>query len=471
MSARFLMVLTGSVCLLLATAPSVQSGYDIVRLTDNPHDDGGHQLNDAGWVTWHGSDGEDYEIYLFDGDETLQITDNTYDDKDPQISAAGDVVWSGDPGTSEEIFLFDGETIHQITDNDFRDRYPQLNAAGQITWEGMNGGDHEVFLYDGVTVHQLTDNAFGDRLPRINEAGQVAWYGSDGRDYEIFLYDGAQTVQLTDNDHDDKLPDVNDAGFVAWHGGAGSNAAFEVYLYNGLFVSQLTSNDDYDRAPVIDAGGRLAWAGRAPGGPPVNTDIHLYDGYFLKDISGDPDHMDRKPDLSGAGHVAWQKHDGNDWEIFVHDGERVSRLTDDLQDDELPRINRRGDVVWMHAEGTDHEIYLALKQPDCVDMDGDGYGNPPGSACAYPEGDCDDSNAEVNPGMEEIPGNGIDDDCNPWTPALWQPPPADASTLGEGSVRGTRTANRLLPFLIPSAGVLLWRGARRRRGGKGQARR
>src|SRR6185295_15747142 len=41
------------------------------------------------------------------------------------------------------------------------------------------------------------------------------------------------------------------------------------------------------------------------------------------------------------------------------------------------------------------------------DKDGDGYPSTE---------DCNDNDPEVNPGMPEIPGNGIDDDCNPATP-------------------------------------------------------
>lgn len=39
-----------------------------------------------------------------------------------------------------------------------------------------------------------------------------------------------------------------------------------------------------------------------------------------------------------------------------------------------------------------------------TDDDGDGY--------YADEDDCDDTNADVNPDADEVPGNGVDDDCD-----------------------------------------------------------
>ena len=48
----------------------------------------------------------------------------------------------------------------------------------------------------------------------------------------------------------------------------------------------------------------------------------------------------------------------------------------------------------------------------CNDIDGDGYGDPASSSCTFPDEDCDDSNAGVNPGHWEHCFNGTDDDCD-----------------------------------------------------------
>lgn len=50
--------------------------------------------------------------------------------------------------------------------------------------------------------------------------------------------------------------------------------------------------------------------------------------------------------------------------------------------------------------------------PECLDMDGDGYGSAEMALCPNPQYDCADGNADINPGAIDIPDNGIDEDCD-----------------------------------------------------------
>ncbi len=56
--------------------------------------------------------------------------------------------------------------------------------------------------------------------------------------------------------------------------------------------------------------------------------------------------------------------------------------------------------------------------PECVDDDGDGYGNPASAGCLHSGWDCDDDDADRNPGAAEGPfghetcSDGFDNDCN-----------------------------------------------------------
>jgi Protein of unknown function (DUF1554) len=53
-----------------------------------------------------------------------------------------------------------------------------------------------------------------------------------------------------------------------------------------------------------------------------------------------------------------------------------------------------------------------LTPQECVDIDGDGCGNPTSDACTYPYLDCDDSDPHISPAEEETCDNWVDDDCD-----------------------------------------------------------
>jgi hypothetical protein len=62
-------------------------------------------------------------------------------------------------------------------------------------------------------------------------------------------------------------------------------------------------------------------------------------------------------------------------------------------------------------------INIMLLTGRCFDDDQDGYTKyAEATGCPNPELDCNDFTADINPGATEIPGNGVDDDCNPGTP-------------------------------------------------------
>ncbi len=60
-----------------------------------------------------------------------------------------------------------------------------------------------------------------------------------------------------------------------------------------------------------------------------------------------------------------------------------------------------------------------IMAPPCTDNDGDGYGaentDLRGCSSSATEPDCNDANLNINPGMAEVPYNGLDDDCNSTT--------------------------------------------------------
>jgi len=95
-------------------------------------------------IVWQSWDGNDEEIYFWDGSTTTQITDNATYDGDPAISGSN-VVWVAGGGSDSEIYLWDGSNTTQITDNAIEDREPAI-SGNNIVWMGNNGVDYEIYF-------------------------------------------------------------------------------------------------------------------------------------------------------------------------------------------------------------------------------------------------------------------------------------------------------------------------------------
>jgi hypothetical protein len=77
----------------------------VTQLTDNDYNDFAPHVDDSN-VVWYGHDGNDYEIFLYDGSITTQLTNNSYDDHLPQIDGSN-VAWYGYEGGADTEIFFD----------------------------------------------------------------------------------------------------------------------------------------------------------------------------------------------------------------------------------------------------------------------------------------------------------------------------------------------------------------------------
>jgi len=201
--------------------------------------------------------------------------------------------------------------------------------------------------------------------------------------------------------------------------------------------------------------------------------IKVYDGCSGEDCAEDSP-GDVRADLSGNVYVAGYSETENmeTYLTFLYDPdgnllwthEYVSTVTASWL--KTPptghlRVTESGHVVRIGERYTPETSYdfltFNLAPPPCVDADGDGYGDPASITCGHSALDCNDTDPAVNPGAEEIPGNGIDDDCDPNSPP-WGTP---ASVIQTGAP--SHAASLLFLLGLPLAVVLVWRRAARER--------
>lgn len=243
--------------------------------------------------------------------------------------------------------------IIRITNNVTSDKIP-LVSNGQVAWEGGGSrvwtdgtnyfSEREVMFYNGVSIEQLTKNDFTEFFDFDN--GQAVWTNFLG----IFFFDGATTTQISAGSFF-REPKISNGQFVV------SRADSEILFYDGFKISVLFKGSDA-RWPDIDKG-RVVWRAfntdRPNGFGGYAYDIYFFDGTSIKNISsGTTPFYKGEPKIYGD-QVIWYGYDGNDYEIFLFDGQKTTQLTSNSFDDISPVLNN-GYVAWSGFDGQDYEI-------------------------------------------------------------------------------------------------------------------
>ncbi len=318
------------------------------------------QNNNSGMVTWVRKDLKTNlsAIFLFDGLDEIQLS--TYGENyGPQINEKGWVVWGRavqgetefyDPAEpfSRVVYLFDGRETRRLSNSEGYHGNPTLNNRGQVVWNWWSDGQEtKIFFFDGTkTVALATVSDTDGQLsgPRINDDGRIVWARNMGEtavathNFEIFLYNGKETIQLSHSDYTDGAPQINDKGLVAWVGGGDRTS--DIWLYDGTRTINLTDIETPQSGfvdsglPQINSSGAMTWTQSSNYSA---WKVILFDGNEIKELG-----PGLESQINDRGWVVWKSHDGNDYEIFLYDGNETIQLTDNDIDDESPQINMIG---------------------------------------------------------------------------------------------------------------------------------
>jgi hypothetical protein len=87
------------------------------------------------------------------------------------------VVWQGDDGNDYELYLWEGGTVTQITTNSGADIDPEISGSN-VAWQGYDGNDYEIYFMRGAprSAELVPSISFGGLALLAGLAlGIVAW--------------------------------------------------------------------------------------------------------------------------------------------------------------------------------------------------------------------------------------------------------------------------------------------------------
>lgn len=170
------------------------------------------------------------------------------------------IAWAGWDGNDYEIFLWNGASIQQITDNELDDYEAQLNN-GQISWtQTLDNGNFEIFFWDGSTISNISNRSKQPDEDSNLMNGKIAWSGFESITYlrDIYFYNGSETkvFNLPGNDYEPQID--NKDGFVTWHNR--SNNIYNIYFSDGYEIFHLPTCENCNDIEPFANNSRIAFS-------------------------------------------------------------------------------------------------------------------------------------------------------------------------------------------------------------------
>jgi hypothetical protein len=271
-----------------------------IRLTNNNINDTFFAIagNNTGWKT---TDGNDSELYLYNGSRIVKLTNNNRNDDTFQGISARYALWESNTGrTYDDFFAYNGRRIIRLTNNNQPELFGEVldGAYGKIsgryiTWQTYPNPDFsisnpDVGIFDGTRIVQATNNGTG----KFEDSSEkyVVWEDSG----ELYLYDGIREVRLTNNDEIEIFNYQENifGNFVIWEAGS------EVFVYNGDRVVQLSNSNRPGDNDFRGASARYAvWTGDRDND--TDSELYLYNGIRTIQLADDDN------DTSDSGFLAF----------------------------------------------------------------------------------------------------------------------------------------------------------------------
>lgn len=303
----------------------------------------------------------------------------------------------------------------------------------------------EPVLLPTVRTFELTDQGCAEgsyNFISFNEyATDLAFKRTEGNHYELILEDTFDTYKIPFQFADGRLIS---AGNIV--GDYTEDLELRAYLFLTSLKDiqvDLTESEwkvklvteealqctyDFSARPKIendrDDDGVVDSEDCAPNNPHISNEV-----FALHDLDGDG-YAGSVPVLACAIPVHQSGDDCNDENIDVNPGaiEILDGIDNNCNDqvDEGAAVgvqDNDNDGIWAHLDCDDNDASASYEGRFFLDEDEDGFGNDSqfvdlvcgdSFSQGYIEegGDCDDGNSDINPGMTEILGDGIDNDCD-----------------------------------------------------------